>query len=244
MLVIPAIDIKDGRCVRLHQGDMARETVYYDQPLDAARHLASEARMIHVVDLNGAVNGKPVHLREIAAICRSVNVPVELGGGLRSLEAIEEALSAGVERVVIGTKAYESREFLRAACGRFPDRVAVGIDAREGRVAIKGWVEETSTDAVELAKKCEGDGVACIIYTDITRDGTGTGVNVHHTSLVARAVRLPVIASGGVASLDDIRRLRALEQEGIAGVIVGRALYQGAFSLAEAIAVAEGGNAG
>ncbi len=239
MLVIPAIDIKDGRCVRLYQGDMDRETVYYEQPLDAARHLVDEgARMIHVVDLNGAVAGRPVHLPELAAICAESGVPVEVGGGLRTLEAVEEAMGAGVERVVIGTRAYESRDFLQSACARFPGRVVAGIDARAGQVAVRGWRDDTAMDAVDLARRCEEDGAARIIYTDISRDGTGSGVNVEQTLRVARAVEIPVIASGGVGSLDDIRTLAGLSGEGIEGVIVGRALYNGAFSLAEATAAA------
>ncbi len=239
MLIIPAIDIKDGRCVRLYQGDMDRETVYYQQPLDAARHLAAEgARMIHVVDLNGAVEGHPVHLAELAAICAESGVAVEVGGGLRSLEAVEDAMDAGVERVVIGTKAYEDQDFLQAACRRFPGRVVVGIDARDGKVAVRGWRDDTAMDALELARRCEQDGAARIIYTDISRDGTGSGVNAEQTAHVARAVGIPVIASGGVGSLDDIRALAGFAGDGIEGVIVGRALYNGAFSLADAMAAA------
>lgn len=244
MLIIPAIDIKDGRCVRLYQGDMDRETVYYQQPLDAARHLAEEgARMIHVVDLNGAVEGRPVHLSELATICAEPGVAVEAGGGLRTLETVEQAMAAGVERVVIGTKAYEDPKFLRGACERFPGRVVVGIDARAGKVAVRGWRDDTAMDAVELARRCEQDGAARIIYTDISRDGTGAGVNAEQTAQVARAVDIPVIASGGVGSLDDIRALAGFAGDGIEGVIVGRALYHGAFTLAEAMAAAGGGDA-
>ena len=239
MLIIPAIDIKDGRCVRLYQGDMDRETVYYQRPLEAARNLAAEgARMIHVVDLNGAVEGRPVHLEELAVICSESGVAVEVGGGLRTLEAVQQAMDAGVERVVIGTKAYEDQDFLQAACRRFAGRVVVGIDARDGKVAVRGWRDDTAMDAVELARRCEQDGAARIIYTDISRDGTGSGVNAEQTAQVARAVGIPVIASGGVGSLDDIRALAGLANAGIEGVIVGRALYNGAFSLGEAMAAA------
>ena len=230
--------------MRLYQGDMDRETVYYQQPLDAARHLVEEgARRIHVVDLNGAVEGRPIHLPELAAICAQTGVAVEVGGGLRTLEAVEQAMAAGVERVVIGTKAYEDQDFLRGACERFPGRVVVGIDARAGKVAVRGWRDDTAMDAVELAQRCEQDGAARIIYTDISRDGTGAGVNAEQTAQVARAVGIPVIASGGVGSLDGIRALARLSGEGIEAVIVGRALYNGTFSLAEAMAAAGGDDA-
>jgi len=236
MLIIPAIDIKDGRCVRLFQGEMDKETVYFESPLDAARHWVSEgATFIHIVDLNGAVKGRPVHTREVAAICQQPGLSVELGGGLRSLEAVEAALALGVSRVVIGTAAYDNAEFLRALCKKFPERIVVGIDARQGKVAVKGWKETTSMDAVALAKRCEQAGASRIIYTDISRDGTREGVNLDETLKIARAVRIPIIASGGVATLDDIRRLMPLEKEGVEGVIVGRALYAGAFALGEAI---------
>lgn len=239
MLIIPAIDIKDGRCVRLYQGDMDKDTVYYESPVEAAKHWVEQgAELLHVVDLNGAVEGRPVHKQEVAAICMGFGVPVELGGGLRSLEAIEESLALGVERVVLGTAAYEDPDFLRAVCDKFPGKIVAGIDAREGRVAIKGWKEDTSMDAVELAKRCEQDGASRIIYTDISRDGTSLGVNIEATLRLARAVKIPVIASGGVSSLDDIRRLKELEKDGVEGVIVGRALYSGAFTLREAIEVA------
>ncbi len=238
MLVIPAIDIKDGQCVRLYQGEMDKETVYFSSPVDAAKHWVDQgAERLHVVDLNGAVEGRSVHKREIAAICMGFGVEVQLGGGLRSLESIEEALALGVARVILGTAAYENPDFLRQACKKFAGRIIVGIDAREGRVAVKGWKENTSMDAVELAVRCEADGASRIIYTDIDRDGTRLGVNVDETRRVARAVKIPVIASGGVATLEDIRRLKELEKDGVEGVIVGRALYTGAFTLKEVIRV-------
>ena len=243
MQIIPAIDIKDGRCVRLYQGEMDKETIYFASPVEAARHCVEQgAELLHVVDLNGAVAGRPVHKMEVAAICMGFSVPVALGGGLRSLEAVEEAMATGVEFVVVGTAAYEDREFLRAACQKFPGKVVVGIDAREGRVAVKGWKETTSMDAVELAQRCQEDEASQVIYTDISRDGTSQGVNVEETLRVARAVKIPVVASGGVASLDDIRRLRGLETDGVVGVIVGKALYSGAFTLREAIAVSKEGS--
>ena len=239
MLIIPAIDIKDGRCVRLFQGDMDKETVYFDKPLDAARHWAQQgATLIHIVDLNGAVEGRPVHMREVATICQETGLSIELGGGLRSVEAVEVALHLGVSRVVIGTAAYDSAEFLRALCERFPEKIVVGIDARKGKVAVKGWKETTSMAAVELARRCAAEGASRIIYTDISRDGTRKGINIEETRKIAQAVKIPVIASGGVATLDDIRALKPIEEEGVEGVIVGRALYTGAFALSDAIAIA------
>jgi len=236
MIVIPAIDLKDGRCVRLFQGEMDRETVYFADPLEAAKHWAGEgAELIHVVDLNGAVEGRPVHTREIAAICKSISIPVELGGGLRSLAALAEAFALGVARAIVGTAAYDNPEFLRQACEKFPGKIIVGIDARGGKVAVKGWKETTALGAVELARRVEGDGASRIIYTDIARDGTREGVNIDETRRVAQAVNIPVIASGGVATLDDIRRLKAIESDGVEGVIVGRALYTGAVRLREAV---------
>ena len=234
MIVIPAIDLKDGRCVRLFQGEMDKETVYFADPLDAAKHWAAEgAELIHVVDLNGAVEGRPVHTREIAAICANISGPIELGGGLRSLAAVAEAFALGVARAIIGTAAYDNPEFLREARQKFPGKIVVGIDARGGKVAVKGWKETTALDAVELARRVESDGASRIIYTDIARDGTREGVNIDETRRVAQAVNIPVIASGGVATLDDIRRLKAIEKDGVEGVIVGRALYTG-LSLSEA----------
>jgi phosphoribosylformimino-5-aminoimidazole carboxamide ribotide isomerase len=245
MLIIPAIDIKDGRCVRLFQGEMDKETVYFENPLDAARHWVSEgATFIHIVDLNGAVEGRPVHTREVESICQVNGLSVELGGGLRSLEAVEAALALGVSRVVIGTAAYDNAEFLRTLCKKFPEKIVVGIDARQGKVAVKGWKETTSMDAVELAKRCEQDGASRIIYTDISRDGTREGVNLDETRKIARAVKIPIIASGGVATLEDVRRLLPLEKEGVEGVIVGRALYAGAFTLRQGKLEATSGNYG
>jgi phosphoribosylformimino-5-aminoimidazole carboxamide ribotide isomerase len=239
MLIIPAIDIKDGRCVRLFQGEMDKETIYFEDPVVAARHwLAEGARFIHIVDLNGAVEGHPVHTKAVAAICRQPGLSVELGGGLRSIEAVESALDLGVSRVVIGTAAYDNAEFLRALCKRFPGKVVVGIDARDGKVAVKGWKETTAMEAVELAKRCEADGATRIIYTDIDRDGTREGVNLEETLKIAIAVKIPVIASGGIATLEDIKKLLPLEKDGVEGVIVGKALYSGTVTLKEALFVA------
>ncbi len=242
MLIIPAVDIKDGRCVRLYQGEMEKQTIYFDSPVDAAKHWAEQgATLLHVVDLNGAVEGHPVHKAEIEAVCKKLAIPVEAGGGLRTMKDVEDLLALGVARVVLGTKACEDPVFLRSACQKFPGRIVAGIDARGGKVAIKGWQEETSVDAVELAQRCENDGASRIIYTDISRDGTSTGVNVEETARAARAVKIPIIASGGVASLDDIRGLKMIEQHGVEAVIVGRALYSGAFTLGQAIGLVAGG---
>lgn len=236
MQIIPAIDLKDGRCVRLFQGEMDRETVYFENPVAAAHHwLAEGATFLHIVDLNGAVEGRPIHTKEVAAICQLPGLAVELGGGLRSVAAVDAAFALGIKRVVIGTAAYDNAEFLRTLCTKYPGKIVVGIDARQGKVAVKGWKETTSMDAVELAQRCEGDGAARIIYTDISRDGTRDGVNLAETLKIARAVQIPIIASGGVATLDDIRRLLPLQQEGVEGVIVGQALYAVAFSFKDAL---------
>ena len=238
MIIIPAIDIKHGRWVRLFQGEMEQETVYFEDPLEAARHWLDEgASIIHIVDLDGAVEGRPVHPRQVEAICRETQLAVEFGGGLRSLEAVEAAFALGVTRVVIGTAAYNDAGFLRLLCEKFPGQIVVGIDARKGKVAVKGWKETTAMDAVELAKRCEQAGAARIIYTDISRDGTGDGVNFAETLTIARAVTIPIIASGGVASLEDLRTLAPLENEGVEGIVIGRALYARAFTLLEARAV-------
>jgi phosphoribosylformimino-5-aminoimidazole carboxamide ribotide isomerase len=239
MLIIPAIDLKDGRCVRLFQGEMDHETVYFEDPVAAAKHWITEgASFLHIVDLNGAVEGRPMHTKVVDAICKQPGLSVELGGGLRSIETVEAALNLGVSRVVIGTAAYDNAEFLRTLCKRFTGKIVVGIDARDGKVAVKGWKETTSMDAVELAKRCEEDGASRIIYTDISRDGTTGGVNLDETLKIARAVRIPVIASGGVATLDDIRKLLPLEKNGVEGVIVGRALYSGTLTFKDALRAA------
>jgi phosphoribosylformimino-5-aminoimidazole carboxamide ribotide isomerase len=238
MLIIPAIDLKDGRCVRLFQGDMDQETVYFEDPVTAARRwLAEGANFLHIVDLNGAVEGRPVHTKEVAAICGIAGLSVELGGGLRSADAVQTALDLGVSRVVIGTAAYDNALLLQTLCKQFLGKIVVGIDARQGKVAVKGWKETTAMEAVELARRCEQDGATRIIYTDISRDGTSSGVNLDETLKIARSVNIPIIASGGVATLEDIRKLLPLEKEGVEGVVVGKALYSGAFKFRDTVSL-------
>ncbi|MCC6766976.1 MAG: 1-(5-phosphoribosyl)-5-[(5-phosphoribosylamino)methylideneamino]imidazole-4-carboxamide isomerase [Deltaproteobacteria bacterium] len=241
MLVIPAIDLKGGRCVRLVQGDMARETVYAEDPVAVARGFeAAGAEWIHVVDLDGAVSGTPVNEEAIAAVCRGVRAKVEVGGGIRDLATLERALGAGAGRVVLGTAALEDPTFFATACRRHPGRILAGIDARKGKVAVAGWTKDSATDAVGLAVAVQRAGATAIVFTDIARDGTGEGVNAPAVDAIADAVDIPVIASGGVASLDDLRRLRALARRNLEAVIVGRAIYTGAVDLATALRVGRG----
>lgn len=236
MLVIPAIDLKGGRCVRLIQGDMARETVYADDPVAVARGFAQAgAEWIHVVDLDGAVRGMPVNEAAIAAVCRAVAVRVEVGGGVRDLATLARVFAAGAGRVVLGTAALEDPVFFADACRRHPGAILAGIDARRGKVAVAGWTKDSVTEVSELAARVRTAGAAGIVFTDIARDGTGTGVNAEAVDALARTVDLPVIASGGVASLDDIRALLGLGRANLVGVIVGRALYTGAVDLASAL---------
>ncbi len=238
MLVIPAIDLKDGKCVRLYQGDMSQATVYSTDPVATALLWESEgAERIHLVDLDGAVAGSGMNSKVIRQICRAISIPIQVGGGLRTVEAIERLFLFGVHKAILGTVAYRDPAMVAAACQRFPGKITVGIDAREGKVAVQGWTEATALDAVDLAKQCVGMGASEIIYTDISRDGTEQGVNVEATLALAQAVPLPIIASGGVASILDIQRLAQHEAKGIKGVIVGKALYTGAVNLANAIAI-------
>ena len=235
MILYPAIDLKDGHCVRLLHGDMAKATVFGDDPAaQAAEFAAAGCEWLHLVDLNGAFAGAPVNAAAVEAILARVVIPVQLGGGIRDMATIEMWLSKGLTRVILGTVAVEDPALVRAAAHRFPGQVAVGIDARDGRVATKGWAEETDIMVADLAKRYEDAGVAAIIYTDITRDGAMTGPNIAATEALARAVTIPVIASGGVSSLADLVALR--DTGVIAGAISGRALYDGAIDLAEAIA--------
>ena len=231
MLLIPAIDLKDGKCVRLRQGDMASATVFSDDPVAMARHwVAQGARRLHIVDLNGARSGRPVNEAVIKRVIAAVgdDIPVQLGGGIRDLDIIERYIDDGVSYVVIGTAAVKSPGFLQDACSAFGGHVIVSLDARNGKVATDGWSKLTGHDVVDLAQKFEDYGVDAILYTDIGRDGMMTGVNIEATVELARAVRIPVIASGGVSSIADIEKLCAVEAEGIEAVILGRSLYEGA----------------
>jgi phosphoribosylformimino-5-aminoimidazole carboxamide ribotide isomerase len=230
MVIIPAIDVKDGRCVRLKQGDMSTATVYSDDPVAVARHwLAQGARRLHVVDLNGAAAGRPKNEGVIREIVTAVGdaIPVQLGGGIRDLDTIEKYLDDGVTYVVIGTAAVKNPGFLHDACTAFGGHIIVALDAKDGKVAVEGWSKLTGHDVVDLAKKFEEYGVEAVLYTDIGRDGMLTGVNVEATVKLARELRIPVIASGGLSGLADVEQLCAIEAEGIMGVITGRALYQG-----------------
>jgi phosphoribosylformimino-5-aminoimidazole carboxamide ribotide isomerase len=236
MLIIPAIDLKGGQCVRLLRGEMAASTVYGDDPVAVGRRwVDAGARYVHVVDLDGAISGAPVNAAPIAALCAALPVPVQVGGGVRTLDRAGTILGYGADRVIFGTAALENPDVVADAAARFPGRVAVGIDARGGQVAVKGWVETSATTASELARRLEGSGVACLIYTDIERDGTQQGVNVAATRALAEATSIPVIASGGVGSLADIEALLPCEAAGVVGVIVGRALYTGAVRLEDAL---------
>jgi phosphoribosylformimino-5-aminoimidazole carboxamide ribotide isomerase len=239
MLLIPAIDLKDGRCVRLRQGDMNEVTVFSEDPVEmAVRWAELGAERLHVVDLNGARSGKPVNEDAIKRIVAAVgeDMDVQLGGGLRDLDTIERYIDDGVRYVVIGTAAVKSPGFLKDACAAFGGHVVVALDAKDGKVATDGWSKLTGHDVIDLARKFEGYGVEAILYTDIGRDGMLTGVNVEATVALARAVDIPVYASGGIAGIDDIRRLCAVRQDGIAGAILGRALYEGQLDFAEAMA--------
>jgi len=238
MLIIPAIDIRGGKCVRLFQGDYGKETVYGEDPSAMAeKWISLGARFLHVVDLDGAREGLPRNRTAIRAIARKSSVPVEVGGGIRDLAAVEDYFSSGIQRVILGTAAYSNPDFLKAACARWPGRIAVDIAAKLGKAAVSGWTEGTPIPAVDLARKCEELGAAVIIYTDIQRDGTQQGVNRRDTRKVARSLKIPVIASGGVSTLEDIQALLPLEKDGVTGVIVGRALYAGTLSLPEALLI-------
>jgi phosphoribosylformimino-5-aminoimidazole carboxamide ribotide isomerase len=238
MIVIPAIDLKDGRCVRLSQGRMDQESVYSEDPVQMAMHWESKgAERLHVVDLNGAVIGRPFHQSLVEEITRSLHIPIEIGGGIRDLETIEHYIHSGVGWVILSTAAFRNRPLVEEACHRFPKKVILGIDAREGRVAVEGWREVVSMEAIEMVREFEGVDLSAIIFTDIERDGMGAGLNWEATKGFTRSTSIPVIASGGVSRIEEIVNLMKLESDGVIGVIVGRALYTGQIDLEEAIRI-------
>ncbi|GAB7563702.1 1-(5-phosphoribosyl)-5-[(5-phosphoribosylamino) methylideneamino]imidazole-4-carboxamide isomerase [Methylobacillus methanolivorans] len=242
MLIIPAIDLKDGHCVRLKQGLMEDATVFSEDPGAMARHWVDQGgKRLHLVDLNGAFAGKPVNEDAIKAIVQAVgnDIPIQLGGGIRDLETIERYLDNGISYVIVGTAAVKSPGFLHEACYAFPGQIMVGLDAKDGKVAVDGWSKLTGHDVIDLAKKFEDYGVEAVVYTDIGRDGMLTGVNIEATVALAQALTIPVIASGGVTNLDDVRRLVEVESEGVMGAITGRAIYEGTLNFTEAQALAD-----
>ncbi len=238
MIIIPAIDLKDGKCVRLEQGLMEKDTVYSDDPAAMARHWQSEGgELLHLVDLNGAFDGVPRNRQAIRSIVDAIEIPTELGGGIRDMATIRAYLELGIDRVILGTVAKENPALVQDACREFPGRIVVGIDARDGKVAVRGWAEVTEKLAIDLAREMEGFGVEAIIYTDIARDGMMQGPNLAATKALAEAISIPVIASGGVSNLEDIRNLLAIEAAGVEGVITGKAIYTGALDLRAAVAL-------
>jgi len=238
VILFPAIDLKNGEAVRLEQGDMARATVFNRDPVAQARDFESQGfEWLHLVDLDGAFAGKPVNARAVAAIRKAIKIPMQLGGGIRDLATVDKWLSEGIARVIIGTAAVRDPDFVKAAAKQFPGKVAVGIDARAGKVAVSGWAEETQLEAVELARLFENGGVAAIVYTDVERDGMMQGLNLDATIALAESVSIPVIASGGLASIDDVRALVAPRAKKLAGAIAGRALYDGGLDAKAALAI-------
>lgn len=236
MLIIPAIDLKDGQCVRLRQGEMDDSTVFSDDPVATARRwVDAGCRRLHLVDLNGAFAGEPVNGEAVTAIAAAFpELPIQIGGGIRNLQTIEHYVAAGVSYVIIGTQAVKEPTFVTEACQAFPGRIIVGLDARDGRVATDGWAEVSALQATDLARRFASEGVSAIVYTDIARDGMMQGVNVEATVDLAQAGRIPVIASGGITNMRDIRALAEVQAAGISGAITGRAIYEGSLDLAEA----------
>lgn len=236
MIVIPAIDLKEGNCVRLEQGEMNRDTIFSDNPAEQAlKWQNAGAELLHLVDLDGAFAGIPKNKAAIESIIKAINIPAQLGGGIRDIATIEAYLSLGLSRVIIGTAAQRNPELVVEACKKFPGQIVVGIDAKNGMVAVQGWAELTDISAADLARKFENCGVAAIIYTDISRDGMMGGPNLEATKALAEAISIPVIASGGVSSLKDIENLMAIESSGVTGAITGKAIYTGAIDLRKAI---------
>lgn len=239
MIIFPAIDIRGGKCVRLLKGDFAQETVFSDKPEEMAKKWQAQgAEFLHLVDLDGALAGSPQNLATVEKILAAVDIPVELGGGIRTLESIDEVLALGVRRVILGSVAVRDPELVKTACAKYGDRIVVGIDAKDGIVAVDGWGVSGDVEATALAKEMKKAGVKTIIYTDISRDGTLSGVNVEATAKLARESGVAIVASGGVKSIADIEALKPYEKAGIEGVIVGKSIYMGTLDLAEAIEIA------
>jgi phosphoribosylformimino-5-aminoimidazole carboxamide ribotide isomerase len=238
VILFPAVDLKNGQCVRLEQGDMARATVFNLDPAAQARSFAAQGfEYLHIVDLDGAFAGKPVNAQAVESMLRAVTMPVQLGGGIRDLRTVEGWLEKGVARVIIGTAAVRDPDFVKAAAKKFPGRVAVGLDARDGKVAVEGWAETSQVTALEIAQRFEDAGVAAIIFTDIARDGLLKGLNLDATIALADRIAIPVIASGGLASIDDVKALLTPRAKKLAGAIAGRALYDGRLDPAAALAL-------
>jgi phosphoribosylformimino-5-aminoimidazole carboxamide ribotide isomerase len=236
MILYPAIDLKDGQCVRLVHGYMDQATVFSDSPGDQARAFeAAGSKWIHVVDLNGAFEGKPVNMAAVKSILASVNIPIQLGGGIRTMETIDQWIEAGVQKVILGTIALRNPALVKEACKKYPGQISVGIDARDGLVAVEGWAEKSELTAEELALKFENAGVSAIIFTNVNRDGAMEGVDLEGTKALAEAISTPVIASGGVSSLEDLLALKEVASSGISGAISGRAIYDGAIDLKSAL---------
>ncbi|MCW8826222.1 MAG: 1-(5-phosphoribosyl)-5-[(5-phosphoribosylamino)methylideneamino]imidazole-4-carboxamide isomerase [Gammaproteobacteria bacterium] len=235
MILIPAIDLKDGKCVRLRQGIMEDETIFSDDPVAMAKQwVDAGARRLHLVDLNGAFEGKPVNGEIVRAIAKAYpDLPIQIGGGIRDFQIVEQYLDAGVSYLIIGTKAVKEPEFVGELCKKFPGHIIVGLDAKDGMVATDGWAEVSDINVIDMAKRFEDDGVVSIVYTDIGRDGMMKGVNVEATLKLAQSISIPVVASGGITNLDDIRALCKVADQGIMGAITGRAIYEGTLDFAE-----------
>jgi phosphoribosylformimino-5-aminoimidazole carboxamide ribotide isomerase len=240
MLLVPAIDLKDGQCVRLRQGQFDAVTVFSENPVEMAKQWQDQgAERLHLVDLDGALKGAPVNLKTIEAIAKAVTLPIQVGGGIRDEATVLRYLDAGVSYVIIGTKVITAPHFLHDLCLEYPRKVIVGLDAKDGKVAVDGWSKLSHHTVIEVAQQCERDGAEAIIYTDISRDGMMQGFNFEATQKLAQAVNIPIFASGGIGKLDDIHTLKTLAKDGVAGAIIGRALYEGSFTLADAVKIAK-----
>ena len=236
MLLIPAIDLKNGQCVRLRQGKMDEVTVFSPDPVAVAKRWADEgAQRLHVVDLDGAIKGQPINLKVVEKIVGAVKIPVQVGGGIRDEDTVQRLLNAGAQYIIVGTKAVSAPHFLHDLCIEYPRHIIVSIDAKDGRVALNGWAKVTGHDAIETAQHCERDGAEAIVYTDIARDGMMNGFNVEATRDLAKSVKTPVFASGGISSARDLAALREIEGDGVAGCVIGRALYEGSLTVKDAL---------